>query len=115
MNYAIDDHTQWSKIATYQQEGNEDECEHALTNISFVLSKFLKTKRSATSGRNKSVPLFFDRYEINFYQVTYRKSHESQVLEQWPRSMQVMYSSSSQSMNVLIIGKRIAWISNIIH
>jgi hypothetical protein len=65
------------RVKTPQQEGNEDECEHALTNISFVLSKF-------------------------------RKSHESQVLEQWPRSMQVMYSSSSQSMNVLIIGKRIA-------
>jgi hypothetical protein len=36
---------------------------------------------------------------------TYWKGHESQILEQWSRPMQVMYSASSQSMNILIIKK----------
>jgi hypothetical protein len=40
--------------------------------------------------------------------MTYWKGHKSQVLEQWSGPMQVMHSSSSQSMDVLVIGKTIA-------
>uniref|UniRef100_A0A0A9G839 Uncharacterized protein n=1 Tax=Arundo donax TaxID=35708 RepID=A0A0A9G839_ARUDO len=39
--------------------------------------------------------------KISFVLPKLWKSHKSQVLEQWSRSMQIMHSSSSQSMNIL--------------